>query len=193
MKVNWLKQVNLKGNVLDIGTGDGINLKYYSLYKKNINHITCVEPNVHLHTKLLQRAKQYNLPVELFSGTFEQFAKKNPKLEFDTITGIFVLCSVDNSEVVIDGLYSVLKLGGTLALFEHIKQQNNLILNIIQILFLPVHLYYGGGCNLRRLHASTLKKYKFNNVKEEYLTCYKILMLWMVKFYSFVGNKPLVY
>ena len=189
IKENWIRKAGLSGRVLDIGSGDGINLKYFCMYKNKIDSITCVEPNVSLHSGILKRARELALPVELFSGTFEQFAEENPLTEFDSITGVYVLCSVDSPELVIRGLYAKLKPGGTLALLEHIKETQNMFLNIIQIIFLPAHLYYGGGCNLRRLHDLTLKNYRFEDITEEYATCYKLGMIWLTKFYIFIGKK----
>ena len=190
LKENWMRKARIRGRVLDIGSGDGINLKYFSMYKSEIDSIVCVEPNVSLHSGILRRSRELGLPVELFSGTFEAFADQNPLMEFDSITGIYVLCTVENSELVTDGLYSKLKPGGTLALLEHIKETEGMLLSMIQILFQPVHYYFGGGCNLRRLHDSTLKLYKFVDITEEYASSYKLGMIWLTKFYTFIGTKP---
>ena len=189
IKENWMRKARIRGKVLDIGSGNGINLKYFSMYKSKIDSITCVEPNVSLHSGILKRSKELDLPVELFSGTFETFAAQNPLTEFDSITVIYVLCTVDNAEQVINGIYSKLKPGGTLALLEHIKETQNTFLNIMQILFQPVQYCYGGGCNIRRVHDSTLKKYKFEDITEEYASSYKLGMVWLTKFYTFIGTK----
>lgn len=189
LKLNWMNRADIRGRVIDIGSGDGINLKYFSLFKNKIDSITLVEPNVSLHTKLLERAKQLQLSVELFSGTVEEYVRQNSAAKFDTVMGIFVLCSVGDPDEVINDFYSMLKPGGLLFLFEHVKETRNGILNLIQILFQPVHLYYGGSCNLRRSHAATLEKYPFDNVKEQYFSSFTTGMPWLTKFYGFIGFK----
>ena len=189
MKLNWMIQADIRGRVIDIGSGDGINLKYLLLFKNKIDSITLVEPNVSLHTKLLERAKQLQLSVQLFNGTVEEYVRQNPTVKFDTVTGIFVLCSVDNPEEVIGDFYSMLKPGGLLFILEHVKETRGGILNLIQILFQPIHLYYGGNCHLRRCYDSTLKKYDFDNVKEQYLSSFTTGMPWLANFYGFIGFK----
>lgn len=188
-KARFLDDAQIRGKVMDVGSGDGINLKYFIKHKSNIHSILCIEPNSSLHSGLLRRAERLDIPVELFAGTFEEYVRQNPETEFDTITGIFVLCTVINAEEIIGEMYSRLKRDGALLLFEHVKETESRVKQWIQWVFQPIHYYFGGGCNLMRIHAPTLSKYRFQRVREKQFTSNELRFPWLTQFYTFDGVK----
>ena len=93
----------LTGRVLDVGSGEGVNLQY--LAAEDVTEIVCVEPNTYFHRKLRERARRAveerrarrgkPLSVRIFAGTLSEYAESAEALSlFDCVTCILVLCSV---------------------------------------------------------------------------------------------------
>jgi len=149
------------GNILEIGSGAGHTIAYYNPEK--VTRIVGIEPYLQLHplTKAaIQRAKLAD-KYELVGASIED----NEVLEeygvvagsMDTIVCVQVLCSIPNPQHVIAEMYKLLKPGGQLVLFEHVRSKD-VITQIIQ------HIYtHGGwhaltGCNLNRPTESWLRQ-----------------------------------
>lgn len=139
-----------QGRVLEIGIGTGANLPFYT---SNVNEVVGIEPAAPLlekaHTRLQQIQQQaVTFPkVTLQPGSAEQMNFADG--EFDTVVACLVFCTIPQAEAAAREMYRVLKPGGRVVFFEHIraaeahlvKWQNRLnsLWNVI-----------GCGCNLNR-------------------------------------------
>ncbi len=142
----WRRELlaGVKGDILEIGIGTGLNIAQYPHYVKKI---VTVEPNTAMHHKALKRAQEKSifLEVHTLSGDCLPF----PDQSFDTVVSTFTLCTIMGVEKVLEEIARVLKPGGRFLFLEHglssdpqiQKWQNRLngFQNIV-----------GDGCHLNR-------------------------------------------
>lgn len=134
---------DLTGEVLEIGAGTGANFKYYP----KAAHVTATEPDPYM----LERAKRKATEAEA-AITVQQVAAENlpfPDSSFDFVIDTLVLCSVNNPRKVLAELKRVLKPGGQLRLYEHVRYKNP-IGALSQDLISPVWQWFGAGCHPNR-------------------------------------------
>ena len=118
------------GTVLELGPGSGNQLPRYDLSK--IDRIYGVEPNVHLHDALRSNVKKYGLS-DLYTivpcGVENLERLKEFGIEpgsIDTVTSVQVLCSVPKPEALVKDLFRLLKPGGQMVVYEHVKSEDYL-------------------------------------------------------------------
>ena len=116
------------GTVLEIGPGSGNQLPRYDVSK--IHRIYGVEPNVDLHDALRSNVKKHGLSdiYTIVPCGIEDFAKlKEYGIEpetVDTVASVQVLCSVPKPEALVKDLYRLLKPGGQMIVYEHVKSED---------------------------------------------------------------------
>ena len=116
------------GTVLELGPGSGNQLPRYDVSK--IDRIYGVEPNVDLHDALRSNVKKHGLSdvYTIVPCVIEDFAKlKEYGIEpetVDTVTSVQVLCSVPKPEALAKDLYRLLKPGGQVIVYEHVKSED---------------------------------------------------------------------
>lgn len=149
----------LTGRVLDVGSGEGVNLQY--LAAEDVTEIVCVEPNTYFHRKLRERARQAveerrarrgkPLSVRIFAGTLSEYAESAEALSlFDCVTCILVLCSVGDLRHDCRLAARLLKPDGSaLYYLEHVAG-SGLMLRTAQRLIQPLWNLLGDGCQLCR-------------------------------------------
>ena len=105
---------DVKGEILEIGIGTGVNLSYYP---EHIKGLTAIEPSDAMRPRAEQRANAKGRTIEWYRGRGEQL----PFVEgrFDSVVIADVLCSVDNVDAVLREAYRVLKPEGRLHFLEH--------------------------------------------------------------------------
>lgn len=123
------------GVVLELGPGIGSQLSRYDTAK--ITKIYGVEPNVDLHQSLRETVKASGLidVYEIVPCGVEDAAelKKHGIVldSIDTILSVQVLCSVSDPNETLRHLYALLKPGGQLILYEHVKSKD-VISSVVQ-------------------------------------------------------------
>jgi ubiquinone/menaquinone biosynthesis C-methylase UbiE len=104
----------VRGEILEIGIGTGVNLSYYP---ENIKVLTGLEPSDAMRPRAQQRANATERTVEWHRGWGEQLPFEEGR--FDTVVIADVLCTVDNVDALLREAYRVLKPGGRLHFLEH--------------------------------------------------------------------------
>lgn len=130
---------SLKGNILEIGIGNGDNYKYFNFAQSKIY---AIEKN----EKHLQSAMNNTLDYDIVVK--KGVAEKIPFNDnfFDNVVFSFVLCSVDSIEKGFMEILRVLKKGGKVVFLEHIKSNSKMTLAVqkiitgIQSFFIDCHL-----------------------------------------------------
>lgn len=116
------------GTVIEIGPGSGNQVGRYDPSK--ITKIYGIEPNRGLHDKLRENVKNAGLSdvytivpcgVEDVEGLRKYGVDQQV---FDTVLSVQVLCSVPNPKETAAALYRLLKPGGTMIVYEHVKSRD---------------------------------------------------------------------
>lgn len=116
------------GTVLEVGPGSGNQLSRYD--KSKIQRIYGVEPNVELHDALRATIKRCGLSdiytivpcgVEDFA-TLEKYGVAEGSI--DTVMSVQVLCSVPRPAEMTKAMYRLLKKGGQMIVYEHVRSED---------------------------------------------------------------------
>lgn len=110
------------GQVLEIGAGTGANLAHYP---SAVTKVTLIEPDPHMAARL--RSKLGAAPLRFEFDLVETSAERLPfeDARFDTVVSTLVLCTVADPERVLAEVARVLKPGGRMVLFEHVRDPEN--------------------------------------------------------------------
>ena len=113
----WRREnlAGLSGRVLEIGAGTGAN---FALYPGTVTEVVAIEPERRLTEIALESSKSALVPVTVIDRTIETFDAREP---FDAVVCSLVLCSVDNPEIVLQQVFSLLQPGGELRYLEHVS------------------------------------------------------------------------
>ncbi|MFI2840575.1 class I SAM-dependent methyltransferase [Mycolicibacterium sp. PDY-3] len=104
----------LSGRVLEVGAGTGSNFVHYP---GAVSEVVALEPERKLAEVAREAAATAPVPVSVSTATIEEFEAGEP---FDAVVCSLVLCSVDNPDMVLRQLFSMLKPGGELRYLEHV-------------------------------------------------------------------------
>ena len=132
------------GTVLEVGPGSGNQLPRYSLAK--IDRIYGIEPNLDLRDALWETVEKNGLQniytivpcglQDLRKLSFYGYHDIVPGT-IDTVTCFQVLCSVPKPAEMAQELYRLLKPGGQMIIYEHIKSEDYLTRLVQRMYFLP--------------------------------------------------------
>jgi len=147
----------LRGEILEIGSGTGINLQYYS---PECRSITLSEPDSHMRCKLNKRVSNGHLSqVKILASHAEQLDL--PDASLDHIVSTLVLCSVTCIETTLAKLQVLLRPGGSLVLLEHVRADEEGLLRTQQRLE-PAWKWCAGNCHLTRPTEQLLRQAGFD-------------------------------
>ncbi len=144
------------GNVLEIGSGTGVNLAYYDANK--IDHIVLTDETVNsvLMDKLNHVAFNYDVQkMDVEEMSFEDKC-------FDTIVVTLVFCSVKNVEKGLSELRRVLKDNGQLIFIEHVLPDHEPLAGLFNAVT-PVWKRMASNCHLNRDFLESLEEASFNS------------------------------
>jgi ubiquinone/menaquinone biosynthesis C-methylase UbiE len=108
--------------VLEIGIGTGANLPFYT---GQVSEVVGIEPSTALlekaQTRLRQLQQQSATPanVILQPGSAEKMDFADAT--FDTVVACLVFCTIPRAKVAAQEMYRVLKPGGNVVFFEHVR------------------------------------------------------------------------
>ncbi|MBT2552752.1 class I SAM-dependent methyltransferase [Arthrobacter sp. ISL-5] len=134
----------LRGSVIEIGAGEGSS---FGLYPGTVTDVLAIEPNDYLRNLARRRAESAPVPVVLVAGVAEQIPA--PDAGADAVVTSLVLCSVADQARVLAEIRRVLRPGGTLAYYEHVRSGNP-VLAAAEDLLTPAWQRMAGGCHPNR-------------------------------------------
>jgi ubiquinone/menaquinone biosynthesis C-methylase UbiE len=140
----------LTGRVIEIGAGNGLNFGHYP---DTVTEVVAVEPDDTLRTMAEAAADQASAPVRVVAG--HATALPADDASFDAAVASLVLCSVSDVGAVLAEIRRVLKPGGELRFFEHVRS-NHLVFGMLQDAITPLWSRAGGGCHPNRNTAAAI-------------------------------------
>ena len=105
-----------RGRTLEIGSGTGINLGHYG---PEVSELVMSEPDRHMVALLRRKAEGSSRPVEVVEAPAERLPFEDAS--FDTVTLVYVLCTVPDPGAALREIARVLKPGGRLLFVEHVR------------------------------------------------------------------------
>jgi ubiquinone/menaquinone biosynthesis C-methylase UbiE len=134
----------LSGRVLEVGAGNGMNFRHYPA---TVTEVVAVEPENTLRALAEHAAASAPVPITVVAGHGD--ALPFDDASFDAAVVSLVLCSVPEPGHFLAEIRRVLKPGGDLRFFEHVRSSRPL-LGVLQDAITPAWSAIGGGCHLNR-------------------------------------------
>lgn len=147
------KHADVKGHILEIGAGTGIN--FPCLHNNtNIQSYIGIEPNIHMNEYFYNAVKQWKVPFEIrLLNDSATDMHEVPSNSIDTVIMTLVFCSVPDPlphQVLLE-VHRILKPGGKFIFFEHIgaDYQTDPFIYGIQRTIEPLWAIIGDGCRFK--------------------------------------------
>ena len=104
------------GRVVEVGAGTGLNFPHYPA---TVTEVVAVEPEPYLRRLALTAAREAPAPIRVVDAAAEALPAKDTC--FDTAVASLVLCSVADLDRALAEIGRVLRPGGTLRFYEHVR------------------------------------------------------------------------
>jgi SAM-dependent methyltransferase len=134
----------LSGRVMEVGAGTGLNFPHYPV---SVREVVAVEPELYLRGRAERAAAAVPLPVRVTEGTAAELPAAAG--EFDAVVVSGVLCSVADVPAALGEFYRVLRPGGQLRFWEHVRSRDPAFAGFQQAADL-VWPRLMGGCHVQR-------------------------------------------
>ncbi|MFC9976566.1 class I SAM-dependent methyltransferase [Spirillospora sp. NPDC127200] len=131
------------GRVLEAGAGSGTNFPHYP---PGVTEVVAVEPEPHLRRLACRTAQACPVPITVTEGVVERLAE--PDHSFDAAVACLVLCSVRDPDAALAEMFRVLRPGGRLHVFEHVRARTQRLRRVQGALDATVWPLLNGGCHL---------------------------------------------
>jgi ubiquinone/menaquinone biosynthesis C-methylase UbiE len=106
------------GRVLEVGAGTGLNLPHYT---SEVTELLATEPDPHMFRRLARALPTAQVPVRLRRASAEALPAEDGWA--DAVVCTLVLCSVDDLHASLGEGRRVLRPGGVLLFYEHVRAQ----------------------------------------------------------------------
>ncbi|GAA1831434.1 class I SAM-dependent methyltransferase [Actinomadura chokoriensis] len=152
------------GRVLEVGAGTGANFPYYPA---EVTEVIAVEPEPHLRHLAETAAAAASVPVTVIDGIAEHLAV--PDRDVDAVVACLMLCSVRDRDAALAEMLRVLRPGGRLHFFEHVRAEAPALRRTQRVLDATVWPRLNGGCHLATDTAAAIPRAGFTNIRSRKL------------------------
>lgn len=149
----------LTGNVLELGAGTGLNLRYYPA---SVARLVVTEPDPNMRRQLEQRSSGGEGPGEVVVRPDAADALDAPSASFDAVVATLVLCSVPDPTRALAEIRRVLKPGGVYVFLEHVAAHDHPERLRWQQRIEPFWKRFAGNCHLTRPTAEHIEAAGFS-------------------------------
>jgi SAM-dependent methyltransferase len=109
----------LRGRVLEVGSGDGRSFEHYP---PEVEHVRAVEPDPNARAAAAPRAQAAAASIDVVPGTAVPLDA--PDESFDAVVVMGLLCSLPDPAAALGEFRRVLRPGGELRFWEHVRSRN---------------------------------------------------------------------
>lgn len=141
----------LSGTVVEVGAGNGLNLRHYP---DEVDAVVAVEPEPHLRAALADAAATAPVPVRIVGAVAEALPLHDGSA--DAAVASLMLCSVRDQAATLAELHRVLRPGGELRFYEHVRSEHPLGAGLQRAADL-VWPALAGGCHTARDTLSAVR------------------------------------
>lgn len=141
---------DLRGRVIEVGCGTGLNFTHYAAGVE----VVAIEPIHEFRDLAAARAAAAAARIEVIEGDAQALAF--PDASFDAAFVTLVFCSVPDAGRGLAELRRVVRPGGRVVLFEHVRSERPLV-RAVQEALNPMWWRFMDGCNLNRDTAGRIR------------------------------------
>jgi ubiquinone/menaquinone biosynthesis C-methylase UbiE len=176
-RVSWLMErdaaahrrrmlAGASGRVVEIGAGNGINFRHYP---STVEEVVALEPEPYLRTRAQAAARDAPVPVSVTDAVADELPLEDESC--DSAVASLVLCSVPDPPRALAELRRVLRPGGQLRFFEHVRSERPAQARV-QTWLDRSGLWprIGGGCHCARDTVAVIKAAGFRIERLEHVT-----------------------
>ncbi len=146
---------DMSGSVIELAAGNGLNFPHYPA---SVNEVFAVEPEDILRRHAEEAAEKVSVPVRVTAGVADKIPAESGS--FDNGVASLVLCSVPDQSSALAELFRVIRPGGELRFYEHVRADTPAFSRFQRIVdFVWPHV--GGGCHLTRDTRSAIEQAGF--------------------------------
>jgi ubiquinone/menaquinone biosynthesis C-methylase UbiE len=145
----------LRGRVVEVGAGHGLNFPHYP---DTVTEVVAIEPERALRAQAVEAARAAAVPITVIDGTAEQLPLADG--EVDAAVACLVLCSVRDQAGALSELRRVLRPGGELRFYEHVRAQDARFARY-QDVMRPLWKVVGGNCHTNRDTPAAIERAGF--------------------------------
>ncbi|MEV4513838.1 class I SAM-dependent methyltransferase [Dactylosporangium sp. NPDC049525] len=145
----------LTGTVIEVGAGTGA---CFAHYPPQVTAVRAVEPDPFLRDIATTAAAGAPVPVTVVAGTAEYLPAESGT--FDAAVCSLVLCSVPDPDAALAEIRRVLRPGGQLRFYEHVRSTRRLV-GLLEDAATPLWSRLAGGCHPNRDTVATIARNGF--------------------------------
>ena len=134
----------LAGSVCEVGAGHGLNFAHYPA---TVSRVIAIEPEPTLRARAVELAESAPVPVEVIDGLAAAIPLGDG--DCDAVVLSLVLCSVPDLRAALAEVHRVLRPGGELRFYEHVRSKLGVI-GFAEDVATPLWSRLAGGCHLNR-------------------------------------------
>ena len=133
----------LCGRVVEVGAGNG---RMFAHYPATVTEVVAVEPDDILRALAGEAAASAPVPVRVLAGDADHLPVGDGAA--DAVVASLVLCSVPDQASALAEMVRVLRPGGELRYYEHVRSGG--VVGILEDVVTPVWWRMAGGCHPNR-------------------------------------------
>jgi SAM-dependent methyltransferase len=145
----------LSGRVIEVGAGNGLNFPHYP---DSVTEVVAVEPEPFLRDRAREGARGVSVPITVVAGLAAPLPVESEA--FDACVFSLVLCSVPDQGAALAEARRVLRPGGELRFYEHVRSSRPAAARA-QRAFDLLWPHVGGGCHASRDTRAAIERAGF--------------------------------
>ena len=154
---------DLTGDILEIGCGPGANFEHY----RSEARVTATDYSDHMLKRARDEAASPAVEATVTVQQADVGELPFPDASFDAVVSTLVLCSVPDQSRALAELHRVLRPGGELRLWEHVRSDRRWVA-AAQAAANPVYSPFADGCHLNRDTAAAITAAGFEVLSEDH-------------------------